>query len=103
MKDRKEKNNYTILKNTLIHAKEKDFFLPILKTLERTGVMNDIIAPVIKYTKSTHFQEAPFLSWFRHPSPKGGRKKCTVAQALAPSGGHEAKRRAAKRKWRFSA
>jgi len=61
-----------------------------------------IIAPVIKYTKSTHFKEAPFLS-FGHPSPKGGKTKCTVPQALAPYGGHEAKRRAAKRKWRFSA
>ena len=49
------------------------------------------IAPAIKYTKSTHFQEAPFLS-FGHLSPKGGKIKCTVAQALAPYGG----------KWRFS-
>jgi len=52
----------------------------------------EIIAPVIKYTKSTHSQEAPFLSC-GHPSPKGGRTKCTVAHALAPYGG----------KWRFSA
>jgi len=61
-----------------------------------------IIAPVIKYTKYMHFKEAPFLS-FGHPSPKGGRTKSTVVQALAPNGGHEAQRRAAKRKWHFSA